>query len=88
MLLEVTSYRDGILNRMPQFNMELGRGQFGVVYATDSDWHARPEGAKIAIKALVPTNDRQWGDLAQEYFYMHYWMKGTGYRPADTSAMS
>ena len=64
---------------MPHFNTELGRGQFGVVYATDSDWHVRPEGAKIAIKALVPANDRQWGDLAQEYFYMHYWMKGTGH---------
>ena len=75
LLLEVTSYRDGILNRMPKFEKELGRGQFGVVYSTESEWVNRPEGTKIAIKALVPANERQWGDLAQEYFYMHYWMK-------------
>ena len=57
---------------MIQFNGELGRGQFGVVYATDSDWVGTPYNTKLAIKALVPSNDRQWGDLAQEYFYMHY----------------
>ena len=51
LLLEVTSYRDGILNRMPKFEKELGRGQFGVVYSTESEWVNRPEGTKIAIKA-------------------------------------
>jgi len=29
---------------------------------------------KIAIKTMIPDNDSQWGDLSQEYFYMHYWV--------------
>ena len=29
---------------------------------------------EIAIKAMVPQNDRQWADMAQEYFYMNYWI--------------
>ena len=73
-LLEVTSYRDGIMNRMPQFKKELGRGQFGVVYSTDTEWERRDKKMEIAIKAMVPQNDRQWADMAQEYFYMNYWI--------------
>ena len=29
---------------------------------------------QIAVKTMIPDNDSQWGDLSQEYFYMHYWV--------------
>ena len=50
---------------MPVFNKEIGRGQFGVVYSTSSDWSKADDKMEIAIKAIVPQNERQWGDLAQ-----------------------
>ena len=75
---------------MPELKKEIGRGQFGVVYSTDSEWYGSNNSQfdlgsvrsrtgtdkkmEIAIKAMVPQNDRQWGDLAQEYYYMKYWI--------------
>ena len=73
-LLRTCAFRDGILNRMPELENEIGRGQYGVVYSTQSDWSSSDKKMEIAIKAVVPNNDRQWSDQAQEYFYMKHWI--------------
>ena len=74
LLLEVTAFRDTIINGMPKLGKEIGRGQYGVVFSTNSDWERRNKDMEIAIKTMIPENDRHWGDLSQEYFYMHYWI--------------
>lgn len=74
LLLEVTAFRDNIINGMPKLEKEIGRGQYGVVYSTKNRWAGTREGMEIAIKTMIPDNDSQWGDLSQEYFYMHYWV--------------
>ena len=70
----MTAFRDAIINGMPKLGKEIGRGQYGVVFSTPSDWERRNKGMEIAIKSMIPENDRHWGDLSQEYFYMHYWI--------------
>ena len=38
LLLEVTAFRDNIINGMPKLEKEIGRGQYGVVYSTKNRW--------------------------------------------------
>lgn len=63
--LEVVSLRDAILHGMPMLNRELGRGQYGVVFGADS-WGTR---GPVAVKSVVPPDDKHWNDLAMEFFY-------------------
>ncbi|CAH1979314.1 unnamed protein product [Acanthoscelides obtectus] len=63
--LESTSLCDLFRYGKPKQIKEIGRGQYGVVYACE------PWGdVKVcAIKSVVPPDDRHWNDLAMEFFY-------------------
>lgn len=63
--LESTSLRDLVLFGVPKLGRELGRGQYGVVYACDSWGGFTP----CAMKSVVPPDERHWNDLAMEFFY-------------------
>lgn len=63
--LELTSLRDSVLNGMPDLRKEIGRGQYGVVYACDSWGGYSP----VAIKSVVPPDEKHWNDLAMEFYY-------------------
>lgn len=67
-VLDSTSLRDLVLHGMPQLGREIGRGQYGVVYACDK-WGGR---GPCAIKSVVPPDDKHWNDLALEFYYTRY----------------
>ncbi|XP_076448314.1 LOW QUALITY PROTEIN: dual serine/threonine and tyrosine protein kinase-like [Babylonia areolata] len=63
--LESTSLRDMVLFGMPSMGREIGRGQYGVVYSCDKWANYSP----VAIKSVVPPDEKHWNDLSLEFFY-------------------
>ncbi|XP_076331710.1 dual serine/threonine and tyrosine protein kinase-like isoform X2 [Tachypleus tridentatus] len=63
--LESNSLMDVVLFGMPKLTREIGRGQFGVVYSCEG-WGGL---TSCAVKSVVPPDDKQWNDLAMEFFY-------------------
>ncbi|CAG0912537.1 unnamed protein product [Notodromas monacha] len=66
--LESTSLKDYVLYGMPLQGKEIGRGQYGVVFACDS-WAGY---SPCAIKSVVPPDDKHWNDLALEFYYTRH----------------
>ncbi|KAK4871516.1 hypothetical protein RN001_015640 [Aquatica leii] len=63
--LESTSLCDLVQWGMPVLSREIGRGQYGVVFACERWGGVDP----CAIKSVVPPDDRHWNDLAMEFYY-------------------
>ena len=64
--MESLSLRDCALFGMPKLESEIGRGQYGVVYSSNSEWGNHKN---IAIKSLLPPDEKHWNDLSMEYYY-------------------
>ena len=71
LILEASSFRDSIMYGMPRVGREIGRGQYGIVAEADH-WGHR---ARVAVKSVVPDNERQWGDLSLEFYYTKWWLE-------------
>ncbi|XP_022915171.1 dual serine/threonine and tyrosine protein kinase-like isoform X2 [Onthophagus taurus] len=63
--LESTSLCDLIRWGMPRQIVEIGRGQYGVVFACEPWGGVQP----CAVKSVVPPDERHWNDLAMEFYY-------------------
>ncbi|XP_052753569.1 dual serine/threonine and tyrosine protein kinase-like [Galleria mellonella] len=64
--LESTSMRDLLMYGIPELGREIGRGQYGVVYAARGGWAGH---APAAVKSVLPADERHYQDLAMEFFY-------------------
>ncbi|XP_017890360.1 dual serine/threonine and tyrosine protein kinase-like isoform X2 [Ceratina calcarata] len=64
--LESTSMTDAVRYGIPHYNKEIGRGQYGVVFACDG-WGGAP--GPCAVKSVIPPDERHWNDLAMEFYY-------------------
>lgn len=64
--LESTSMTDAVRYGIPHYSKEIGRGQYGVVFACDG-WGGAP--GPCAVKSVVPPDERHWNDLAMEFYY-------------------
>ena len=59
------SLRDYVLFGFPTLGREIGRGQYGVVYGCPR-WGPYEN---LAIKSVVPPDEKHWNDLALEFHY-------------------
>ncbi|XP_043670902.1 dual serine/threonine and tyrosine protein kinase-like isoform X2 [Vespula pensylvanica] len=64
--LESTSMTDAVRFGIPHYGKEIGRGQYGVVFACDG-WGGAP--GPCAVKSVIPPDERHWNDLAMEFYY-------------------
>ncbi|XP_033219162.1 dual serine/threonine and tyrosine protein kinase-like isoform X2 [Belonocnema kinseyi] len=64
--LESTSMCDMVRYGIPHQGKEIGRGQYGVVFACDG-WGGAP--GPCAVKSVVPPDEKHWNDLAMEFYY-------------------
>lgn len=64
--LESTSMSDMVRYGIPHQGKEIGRGQYGVVFACDG-WGGAP--GPCAVKSVVPPDEKHWNDLAMEFYY-------------------
>ena len=64
--LESTSMSDIVRFGIPNQGKEIGRGQYGVVFACDG-WGGAP--GPCAVKSVVPPDEKHWNDLAMEFYY-------------------
>ncbi|XP_068624701.1 dual serine/threonine and tyrosine protein kinase-like [Battus philenor] len=63
--LESTSMCDLLMYGTPELGREIGRGQYGVVYAARS-WAGH---SPVAVKSVLPADERHYHELAMEFFY-------------------
>lgn len=63
--LESTSLKDYVLYGFPMMGKEIGRGQYGVVYSCQK-WGKFDN---LAVKSVVPPDEKHWNDLALEFHY-------------------
>lgn len=65
--LSSIALRDGVIHGLPNISTskELGRGQYGVVYACQ-EWAGQ---GPCAVKSLKPPDEKHWNDLAMEFHY-------------------
>ena len=66
--LESTSLKDYVLYGFPSLGKEIGRGQYGVVYSCNK-WGKYDN---LAVKSVVPPDEKHWNDLALEFHYTKY----------------
>ncbi|XP_045525459.1 dual serine/threonine and tyrosine protein kinase-like [Pieris brassicae] len=64
--LESTSMCDLLMYGVPDLGREIGRGQYGVVYAVRGSWAGT---TPVAAKSVLPADDRHYHELAMEFFY-------------------
>lgn len=64
--LESTSMIDLVRYGMPHYKEEIGRGQYGIVFACDG-WGGTS--GPCAVKSVVPSDESHWNDLAMEFYY-------------------
>lgn len=64
--LESTSLCDMLMHGVPELGREIGRGQYGVVYAVRGSWGGH---SPVAVKSVLPTDERHYHELAMEFFY-------------------
>ncbi|XP_028161351.1 dual serine/threonine and tyrosine protein kinase-like isoform X3 [Ostrinia furnacalis] len=64
--LESTSMCDLLMYGTPELGREIGRGQYGVVYAVRGGWGGR---SPAAVKSVLPADERHYHELAMEFFY-------------------
>ncbi|XP_063897807.1 dual serine/threonine and tyrosine protein kinase [Helicoverpa armigera] len=63
--LESTSMCDLLMYGTPELGREIGRGQYGVVYLARGGWAGRA----VAVKSVLPADERHYRELAMEFFY-------------------
>ncbi|XP_026318200.1 dual serine/threonine and tyrosine protein kinase-like isoform X2 [Hyposmocoma kahamanoa] len=64
--LESTSMCDLLMYGTPELGREIGRGQYGVVYAVRGAWGGH---SPVAVKSVLPADERHYHELAMEFFY-------------------